>query len=187
MPFFFSSETRKSSRSSCCASKERVSSLLPSVMPVGRPLVDEVQANDVDAVTRQRARPHRSVFLGRKFDRAGTPVGEMHAPEADALAVGLHEVTALNANEAILPGGAVVQERNVGRRSSGGAMIDDERLEKAVVPLRLREGREREECGDKRGPEPIGHLAPILLRIQPERNPPKVGWRKRFVAREEGI
>ena len=35
MPFFLSSETRKSSRSSCWTSKERVSFLLPSVMPVG--------------------------------------------------------------------------------------------------------------------------------------------------------
>ncbi len=69
----------------------------------------------------------------------------MHAPETDALAVGLHEMAALDANEAALAGGRIVEEGDVGRRSCGGAVIDHERLEQIVVPLNLGETRQREQ------------------------------------------
>ena len=119
----------------------------------GRPLVHEVQADDVDAITGQSPRPHGGVFFGRKLDRAGAPVGEMDAPEADPFAIGLDEVAALDADEAVLSGGRVVEEGEIGRRGSGGAVVDHIRLEQAIVPLDLGEAGKgkRGECGDKRG------------------------------------
>src|ERR1035438_9807242 len=55
-----------------------------------------MQPHDVDAVAGERAGVHGRIFLRWKLDRAGTPVGEVDAPEADPLAVGLHQVPALN-------------------------------------------------------------------------------------------
>jgi hypothetical protein len=111
----------------------------------GRPLVDEMQADNVDAVTRQGAGPHRRVFLGGKLDRSRTPIGEVNAPESDTLPVGLHEVSALDANVAVLTGRSIVEKRYVGGRRCGVAMVDYIWLEQAVVPLDLCEAGEGEE------------------------------------------
>ncbi len=81
----------------------------------GRPFVYEVQPNDVDAIPRQSSRPHGRVLFGGKLDRARAPVGEMDAPEADPFAIGLDEVAALHADEAVLSGGRVVEEGEVCR------------------------------------------------------------------------
>jgi hypothetical protein len=72
----------------------------------------------------------------------------MDAPEADAPAAGLNEVAALNADKAILAGGRVEQKGDIGRRGSTGAMIHNERLQQAVIPLG--EGGDREEQEQQR-------------------------------------
>ena len=105
----------------------------------GSPLVQEMQADDVDAIAGQGGGPHGSIFFRRQFDRAGTPVGEMDAPKADAPAVGLDQVSALNADVAVLSRRSVVQERNIRRRARRRAVVHHIRLEQAVVPLGLGE------------------------------------------------
>lgn len=77
----------------------------------------------------------------------------MDAPEADSFAVGLDEVAALQTDEAIFSRGCVMQEGEIGRRGSGGAVVDHIRLQKAIVPLDLGETSEgnRGQRGDKRG------------------------------------
>jgi hypothetical protein len=52
----------------------------------------------------------------------------MDTPEANALPVGLDQVSALHADETILSRGNVVQERVIGRRGRGGAMVHYVRL-----------------------------------------------------------
>ncbi len=110
--------------------------------------VEEMQAHHIDAVTGQRGGVQGGVFVGRKQDGAAAPIGEVDAPEADAPAAGFDEVAALNADKAILAGGRVEQEGDIGGRGSAGAMIHHERLQQAVIPLS--EGGDREEQEQQR-------------------------------------
>src|SRR5436190_1977203 len=61
----------------------------------GSPLIDEVEADHIDAMPGQTACPHGRVFLGREFDGTGAPVGEMDSPKADSFSIRLHEMAAL--------------------------------------------------------------------------------------------
>ena len=64
-------------------------------------------------------------------------------------------------------------------------MIDHVGFEEVIVPLDLRETRDCQQGGDKRSLKPERHLAPILLRIALQRNPPKVGGRFGLAKRGE--
>jgi hypothetical protein len=59
----------------------------------------------------------------------------MNTPEANAPAVWLDEMAVLHPDETGLPRGCIEQERYIGRRGSGAAMIHHEGLEKPVIPL----------------------------------------------------
>jgi hypothetical protein len=72
--------------------------------------------------------------MGRKQDRTAAPIGEVDAPEADALAAGFDEVAALNAYKAILARGCAEQKGHIGGRGSAGAMIHHERFQQGVIP-----------------------------------------------------
>ena len=116
--------------------------------------IEKVQADDVDAEAGQGGGPHGGVFLGRQFDRPAAPIGEVDAPEANALAVGFDEVAALDADEAVLAGRRIEEERHVRRGRGRGAMIHHERLEQVVVPLR--EGAAGETAQESQEPSEHG-------------------------------
>src|SRR5262249_45237471 len=66
--------------------------------------IEEVQAHAVDAEARERRGPHRSVFFRRKHHTAAAPVGDVDAPESQALAVAGYEMSVGNVYESALAG-----------------------------------------------------------------------------------
>jgi len=77
------------------------------------------------------------------------PIGEVDAPETDSLAVCLREVAVLDADDAVLAGGSVEQERYVGRRRTARAVVHHKGSEQGIVPLRPHRGENQKEEGKR--------------------------------------
>ena len=114
--------------------------------------VQELEADAVDAESRERGSIDLGIVVRRQQRRTCSPAGEIDTPEPNPLAVGGGEVSTGDADEAVFAGGSIKEEPDVGRRGGGDEVVDRKFGERRTLSSLLRESRskgeqEREQAG----------------------------------------